>query len=101
MLAGARTDWSRFSDSPGDRPEFALGEDFVSANGARIFWVVTLARWACIPFSVLGGYFCYRWSSQLYGRTPGLLALALWCFCPNVIANFDRVICSCAKCECL
>jgi hypothetical protein len=87
ILAGVQTDWSRFSDHPDIRPEFALGEDLAAANGERILWLVTLARWACIPFSLLGGYFCCRWSSELYGKTSGLLALVLWCFCPNIITN--------------
>lgn len=114
ILASARTDWSSFYQGPGARPEFPLGEAFVAANGGRAMWLVALARWACLPFSLLGGWICYRWARELgdrgqgignrnaeggmvsaesrwptanSGRLAGLLALALWCFCPNILAH--------------
>ena len=87
MAAGAKTDWSKFYDAPGARPEFSLGEDFVAANRERSMWLVTIARWACIPFSLLGGFLCYRWARELYGILAGLLALTLWCFCPNIFTH--------------
>ena len=46
-----------------------------------------LARWACIPFSLLGGYISFRWARELYGDLAGILALALWCFSPNILAH--------------
>ncbi|MDQ3331009.1 MAG: hypothetical protein M3552_10190, partial [Planctomycetota bacterium] len=61
LAAGYEMDWSRFYDGPGARPEFALGEDFVKANGERSIWLFTIARWACIPFSLIGGVFCFLW----------------------------------------
>ena len=87
MFAGAKTDWTSFYEGPGARPEFTLGEEFVVANGQRSVWLMTLARWACIPFSLLGGYFCYLWARDLYGAVAGLIALALWCFCPSILAH--------------
>lgn len=80
-LAGARTDWSRMPSS------FPVANDFLDANGPRSFWLTTLGRWACIPFSLVGGWICFRWASELYGRAASLMALTLWCFCPFVIAN--------------
>ena len=50
-------------------------------------WLFTIARWACIPFSLLGGYICFRWARELYGDAAGLVALLLWCFCPNILAH--------------
>jgi hypothetical protein len=58
-----------------------------AANEEQSFRLFTLARWVCIPFSLLGGYICLRWARELYGKTAGVLALALWCFCPNIIAH--------------
>jgi hypothetical protein len=78
-------DWRSYSDAPGARPEWSIGADFVRANGQRSFWYFTLARWACIPFSLVAGYVCYRWARELYGPLSGLLALSLWCFSPTVI----------------
>ena len=57
------------------------------ANQSKSFWLFTIARWACIPFSVLGGYVCFRWAHELYGRNAGLVALVLWCFCPNILGH--------------
>ncbi len=81
------TDWSGYTQRPLSRAEFEIGENFVAANGQRSFWLFTLARWACIPFSLLGAYVCYIWARALYGTGAGLLALALWCFCPNILGH--------------
>jgi hypothetical protein len=89
VLSGPATDWKNYYAE--ERPEFALGTAFIVANGERAFWYFTLARWACIPFSLLGGLVCYRWSSDLYGRPAGLLALSLWCFSPNILANASLI----------
>lgn len=91
LLTGAETDWSNFHEAPGARPVFGIGEDFMKANGYRSFWLMTLARWACIPFSLVGGYVCYRWGRELYGNLSGLLALTLWCFSPNILAHAEFI----------
>jgi 4-amino-4-deoxy-L-arabinose transferase-like glycosyltransferase len=84
----ANTDWQRLPAlQPGVRPELVMGEDFVAANGYQAFWYFTFARWALIPFSLLGGYICYRWANELYGTAAGFVALSLWCFCPNVLGH--------------
>src|SRR5207248_11533193 len=36
---------------------------------------------------IVGGLVVYAWSSRLYGGPGGLLSLALWVFCPNVLAH--------------
>jgi hypothetical protein len=84
VLAAPETDWS---GSLGiGRPEWDVGGRFIAANGDRVFWYFILARWACISLSLIGGYTCFLWAAQLYGRASGLLALALWCFSPTVLA---------------
>lgn len=85
------TNWEGYSLMPGARSEFNCGEQFIAANGERSFWLFSVARWACIPFSLLGGYICFRWAGELYGAAGGLLALALWCFCPNVLAHAQMI----------
>ena len=71
---------------PYSRPEFGFGERFARRNGRQIVSLFRIARIACIPLSVLGAWVCYRWSVELYGSQAGLIALSLWCFCPNVLA---------------
>ncbi len=86
LLAGAETNWSALEQGA-KRPEFILGEDFVAANGERSEWLFVLARWACIPLVLLGGYLCFSSARALYGTVAGMLALALWSFCPNIIGH--------------
>ena len=81
VFAGVETDWRRAPNV------FDVGMDFMAANGERSFWLITLGRWACIVFSLLGAVVCYRWARDLYGHVAGLVALTLWCFGPNLIAN--------------
>lgn len=101
LLAGCETNWSSFREGPGARPEMVMGSDFCEANGARTVWLITLARWACIPFSLLGGYTCFRWGRELYGAAAGLLALTLWCFCPNIIAHGQLITSDIAATACV
>lgn len=86
------TDWRDYRDGPADRPEWQIGRRFLDANGGpRAFWYFTLARWACVPLVLIGGYVCYRWASDLYGFSAGIAALVLWCFCPNVLGAASTI----------
>ena len=74
-------DWGFYSSRPQDRPEWAMGTAFISANTPeKIRWCFTLARWSLIPFLILGGYFGYRMSCETYGDSAALVFLVLWCF---------------------
>lgn len=55
--------------------------------GKEVLRLFAVSRLACIPFSLLGGWVCYRWARELYGQSAGLAAATLWCFCPNVLAH--------------
>lgn len=85
------TDWSKFSDAPGARPEWAIGSDFIRANGERSFWLFALARWACIPFSLIGAIVCWRWARAVFGEAAGLIALSAWCFSPDMLGNGSMI----------
>jgi 4-amino-4-deoxy-L-arabinose transferase-like glycosyltransferase len=86
LLVNPDIDWSSYSEAPEARMEFDIGRRFVKQHGLQSLSWYTLARWSCIPFSLLGGYICYRWAKDLYGMASGLLALVLWCFSPNILA---------------
>jgi hypothetical protein len=97
MAAGYEEDWSGFYESPGARPVFSMGEDFIAANGERSIWLFTIARWACIPISLIGGLFCFLWSRELWGHNlAGLISLTLWCFEPNILAHGELITPDCA-----
>jgi hypothetical protein len=90
-FASPRTDWKEYSSDPLSRCELDVGLAFVQANGPRSLWLFTLGRWACIPISLMGALVCFHWARELYGAAAGLLALALWCFCPNILAHASLI----------
>ena len=87
--ADAGIPWDGFPSDPGLRPEYYLGHKFIAARGSGSLWWLTVARWTCIPFSVLGAWICFCWARDLYGERSALLAAALWCFCPTLIGNAE------------
>lgn len=91
MAVGHEEDWSGFIEGPGERPVSGMGADFVAANGERCRLLFMVARWACIPFSWIGGIVCYLWARDLYGRPAGVLACLLWCFSPNILAHASLI----------
>lgn len=89
VAASPNKDWHRASTDLTIRSEWVVGQDFIIANRAMHFFA--MARWACIPLSLLGACICGHWASQLYGRVSGYLALSLWCFCPTILAHAQVV----------
>ena len=87
LATDAKYDWSEFYEWPGARPVFNIGRRFIENNDEKSIRYFTIARWACIPFSLLGGYVCYLWAKELYGPLAGLFSLILWCFSPNMLAH--------------
>lgn len=86
LLIEPETDWTWFTDGAYDRPEFQIGRRFLQVNGYNSFWYFTVCRWAQIPVSIFGGWICYCWARDLFGKSSGFIALLLWCMCPNVLA---------------
>lgn len=87
LLCDPKYDWDLYSSRPQDRPEWSLSTSFVKANEpgkARCCFV--LARWSLIPLLLLGGYFGYRLSREIYGDSAGFLYLSLWSFSPMLLA---------------
>lgn len=91
VLWGPQVSWIGWFDAPLARPEWAIGRGFIDTYGKEAFWHFTLARWFCIPFTVLGAVTCFIWAKRLYSPGAGLLALTLWCLCPNIIANAQMI----------
>lgn len=87
MLLGCNTDWHAFDRELHKRCEYGLGRDFVAANGDEAFWLYTLGRWACIPFSLLGAIIVFVWARDLFGDRAGFVAMSLWCFSPDILGH--------------
>lgn len=64
-----------------------FGERFAYENAGRYLALFARGRLVMPLFSALGGLAVFLWSRRLYGEWGGLLSLALWCFCPNVLAH--------------
>jgi len=91
IFAGHKSEWSHFFDHPGSRCEFPLGDDFLKINGKDVIPLFIYARWACIPFSLIGALYAYRWARELYGLTPALVTLILYVFEPNLLAHGELI----------
>jgi WD40 repeat protein len=87
LLAGYESAWEFYTPDVRGRPEWPVSQRFIEANGIRSFWLLTLARWACLPFSWLGMWICWRWGRDLFGEAAGCLAATLWGFSPNILAH--------------
>lgn len=90
-------DWSAVDEVRDGRPEFAMGRAFVQSNASRALQLVVLARWACVPFSLLGAVVCYLWGREFWqANGAGVVSATLWCFDPNVIAHGSLLTADCA-----
>jgi len=91
VLSGVDIDWTLYSSAPWQRQEFVLGDELIARLGSESLWYFRVSRWACIPFSLLGGLVCFWWSRDRFGTSAGLGALALWCFSPTIVANAQMI----------
>lgn len=87
VLCNPNTDWSYVTSDHKIRYEYRAGIEFYDENRDNALYYTTIARWACIPFSILGGAICWLWSRKLFGATSGLIAAMLWCFSPLVLGH--------------
>ena len=85
VLGHPNYDWSVYADSPRERHEFVVGQDFIRANGEKAFWYFSAGRLCCLPFSWIGALVCFFWAKDLYGERAGLLSALLWYVSPNVL----------------
>ncbi len=87
LCVSHKTDWTAYGETAGVRPEFWLGHKFLEINRPNSAFLFTVARWACIPFSLLGGWICFLWARDVFGYLAGIVALSLWCFSPMTIGH--------------
>ena len=64
---------------------FLDGRAFVFGNGGDR--VLFPARMACIMLTLLAAWLIYIAGKQMFGALPGVIALAMFVFDPNVLAN--------------
>ena len=91
LFYAPKTDWRLNQDLLASRDEFPVGIEFIRLNGEKSFFYFTLARLACIPFSLIGAVVCFLWARELYGTLSGLAALILWCLSPTVLGHASTI----------
>jgi hypothetical protein len=69
-----------------------MGQAWMAVNGTRSMNLVACARWACIPFSVLGALGCYVFARDLANRARGLAAAGFWCTSPLILGHGQLVV---------
>jgi hypothetical protein len=88
-----QTDWTDYSTDPTKRSEWATGVAFIRANDCEtVRHSFFIGRAVCIPLILLGGFFGYRFSCELFGGAAGFVFLALWTFSP-LILGWGTTIC--------
>jgi Dolichyl-phosphate-mannose-protein mannosyltransferase len=87
VLSGPKTAELYKMEAWAKESQAAFGQYFARENATSYFDLFNRARLVMLLFSVLGGLVVFVWSSRLYGSGGGLLSLALWCLCPNILAH--------------
>jgi dolichyl-phosphate-mannose-protein mannosyltransferase len=82
---GGSWDRARRAGSPPGHVEFAI--EFMRSNADRYFELFNRGRAVIVLLSVVGGLLVFLWGRDLWGGGGGLLATALWCLDPNVLAH--------------
>jgi tetratricopeptide (TPR) repeat protein len=62
---------------------YVLNKYIFTKTEDRLFW----ARFIMMFFSVLLAIYLFRFTKQLYGIKPAVLALLLYTFCPDILAH--------------
>jgi hypothetical protein len=66
---------------------WVYGTDFMERNRGRYDLLFLAGRLPIVAMGVLLGLLVHRWARGLYGEGAGLVALALYAFCPTVVAH--------------
>jgi Dolichyl-phosphate-mannose-protein mannosyltransferase len=88
------------SKLPRMRPEFEVARTMVQANGPESFFLLKLARWCSLWVCVAGALAVWHWSSSVYGRPSGLVALILWTFSPLILGHAALISPDCGAAAC-
>lgn len=91
LLDPPKIDWESVVVIPNGRPEFSVSGQLFDQGFEQGCWYFTIARWVCLPFSLLGALVVFGWSKELFGTKSALIALTLWSFSPLVLTNAQMI----------
>ena len=69
-----------------------MGSRFLYKMGNNAHLILFLERIPMILVTMLLGLSLFLWARELYGNGGAALALTLFCFCPNMIANGSQLM---------
>ena len=72
-------------DFPGMRAESLLGGRYFETYLGKHQLIFSLARFACVPFALLGSFVLFRCGEILFGSGGGVIPSVLWAFSPMVL----------------
>jgi len=73
--------------------DYAFAHDFFVTENSNGIAMLQAARIPIVLLGILLGFYIYRFGAALFGTGGGLLALAFYCFDPNMIAHSTVVSC--------
>ncbi len=76
---------------PTQRGEFWVGQKLMDRYGPSYMGYLELARYLCIPFSLLGALSIYDLSKLVFGPRSAVAGLTLWCFSPLVLGHGSMI----------
>jgi hypothetical protein len=86
VLSGPNTA-GLYEKSGWDLIPWEIGHKFAALNAPRYFDLCQRARLMMPVLLLAGGLLAFFWSRRLYGNAGGLVTLALWSVCPNLLAH--------------
>ncbi len=86
LLDRPDVDW-HYSESRYVRNEYQFAHQWVQDNHENLRRHLILTRGTMAGFFVLGLWVVWKWASRLYGERAGWVAVVLWSFNPDIIAN--------------
>ena len=70
-----------------ERREWDFGSEVLFTSGNDHWALLRRGRLPTLLLSLLGGFFVYRFSRELFGADGGLYSLALWAFSPTILGH--------------
>jgi len=88
VITGTRVDLEHSLEHSADSyGQHSVAREFEQQHRRNYLQIFFLCRTVIAAFSLLGGWLVFCWSRELFGDAGGIVSLALWVFCPNVLAH--------------
>ncbi len=84
--------WALFEEGRSARPEFKIGVNQLRTQKLLFADAFAWPRLLCAAFSLFGALLLYVWMRRLLLGSSCSIVLALWFFCPNILAHGPTVI---------